>query len=584
MTSLLHSLARHGDINWLSYYFADFVTSRDSGADTTDSLLAYSAALVSEASLAGHVCVELDQFSGRSLFRSSRLESTQLPRGPEPLDWRATLLASSCVGGPNQHCPLIVEDTRLYMNRFWFYENFVADRILSMLQRNPVIDNATIETRVEALFASRQDLDGDQKQAVASAAGSPFSVISGGPGSGKTSTVIRILAVMLELNPDFRIALAAPTGKAAARMLDSIRQRIDQLGLDDRFKSALPREAKTIHRLLGYRQRGFTYHQRHRLPLDCVIVDEASMIDLRLMYQLLAALPQHAQLILLGDRDQLASVAAGNVLGDITGHGRQAASGTAAMTRATCLLRNNYRFGSDSAIAELAGQVNCGDDEAALDLLQRNEPGLHWFNVNGDRLDDDARAWLYDAYQPVFDSATPAQALEVYEKTRLLCATNHGSFGIDTLNRMISQAMLARNQLAPAEHYPGLPIMITRNFRELDLFNGDTGMLWSFEGELRACFRRVDGSIRDLAVNRLPEFIPAWAITVHKSQGSEFDTVLLVLPEDAQAEVLSRELLYTAITRARHRFLLHASRQVVAQAIRRIIRRHSGLAAKLGWR
>ena len=584
MTSLLHRLAQHGDINWLSYYFAEFVTARDGGADTTDSLLGYSAALVSEASLAGHVCVELDQLSERALFRSSRIDSSELPSGPGPLDWCATLLASSCVGGPNQHCPLIVEDTRLYMNRFWFYENFVAARILSMLQRDPVIDNATIETRVETLFASRQDLDRDQKQAVVSAAGNPFSVISGGPGSGKTSTVIRILAVMLALNPDYRIALAAPTGKAAARMLDSIRQRIDQLGLDDRFKSALPREAKTIHRLLGYRQQGFSYHQRHQLPLDCVIVDEASMIDLRLMYQLLAALPRHAQLILLGDRDQLASVAAGNVLGDITGHGRQTASGTAAMAQATCLLRSNYRFSRDSAIAELAGLVNHGDDDAALELLQRNERGLHWFDVTGDQLHEDARAWLYDAYQPVFDSVTPAQALEAYEKTRLLCATNHGPFGIYTLNRMISEAMLKHNQLAPAEHYSGLPIMITRNFRELDLFNGDTGMLWSFDGELRACFRRVDGSIRDLSVNRLPEFKPAWASTVHKSQGSEFDSVLLVLPEDVQAEVLSRELLYTAITRARHRFLLHAPRQVVAQAIRRIIRRHSGLALKLGWR
>jgi exodeoxyribonuclease V alpha subunit len=309
------------------------------------------------------------------------------------------------------------------------------------------------------------------------------------------------------------------------------------------------------------------------------------MIDLKLMYQLLAALPEHAQLILLGDRDQLASVAAGNVLGDITGHGQQPDSAKPALAQATRLLRSNYRFASDSAIAELAGRVNQGDAAAALDLLERGAPGLRWFNAAaGDEVQPDALAWLYDAYQPIFDSETPAQALDAYEKTRMLCATNHGPLGTLALNRMISNAMLARNQLATAELHSGLPIMITRNFRELGLFNGDTGILWSNADELRACFRNVDGSIRNLAVNRLPEFKPAWASTVHKSQGSEFDAVLLLLPADAQAEVLSRELLYTAITRARHHFLLHAPRPVAARAIDSITRRHSGLARKLGWR
>jgi exodeoxyribonuclease V alpha subunit len=409
-------------------------------------------------------------------------------------------------------------------------------------------------------------------------------VISGGPGSGKTSTVIRILAVMLARNPDSRIALAAPTGKAAARMLDSIRQGIDRLGLQDRLHMARPLEAKTIHRLLGYRQQGFSYHQEHRLAIDCVIVDEASMIDIRLMYQLLAALPEGAQLILLGDRDQLASVAAGNVLGDITGHGRQTGSNPPTVAQATSLLRSTYRFAGDSAIAKLAGQVNRGDHPAVIELLRSGETGLRWFETESEALDREALDWLCDAYQPIFDSDSPADALEIYEKTRLLCATNHGPFGIETLNRELSSALLVRNGLAQAEHYPGLPIMITRNFPELELFNGDTGLLWSSGGELRACFRGIDGGIRDFAINRLPEFKPAWAITVHKSQGSEFDSVLLVLPQDASAEVLSRELLYTAITRARHHFLLHAPGKTLTQAIGRTTRRHSGLAQKLGWR
>jgi len=580
MNALLHRLARNGDIDWLSYYFSEFV----GGGDSADTLLGYSAALVSESNLAGHVCVELERFEQRSLFHSSRIDSAELPVGPATAEWCETLRNCSCVGEPNEHSPLIIEDTRLYLNRYWFYEDFVARRILAMLQRDTGIDPGAVETEAEHLFDSRSDIDMDQKQAIMSAVRSPFSVISGGPGSGKTSTVIRILAVMLAHNPHSRIALAAPTGKAAARMLDSIRQGIERLGLQDRLQMARPLEAKTIHRLLGYRQQGFSYHQNHRLAIDCVIVDEASMIDIRLMYQLLAALPEEAQLILLGDRDQLASVAAGNVLGDITGHGRQSESNPTAVASATSLLRSAYRFAGDSAIAKLAGLVNSGEQAAALDLIGRGEAGLRWFETEGEKLERETLDWLCEAYQPIFDSDSPAQALAVYDKTRLLCATNHGPLGIETLNRELSGALRARNGLAQAEHYPGLPIMITRNFPELELFNGDTGLLWSLGGELRACFRGIDGGIRDFAINRLPEFKPAWAITVHKSQGSEFDSVLLVLPQDASAEVLSRELLYTAITRARDRFLLHAPARALTQAIGRTTRRHSGLALKLGWR
>ncbi|MDH3859323.1 MAG: ATP-binding domain-containing protein, partial [Gammaproteobacteria bacterium] len=284
------------------------------------------------------------------------------------------------------------------------------------------------------------------------------------------------------------------------------------------------------------------------------------------------------------DRDQLASVAAGNVLGDITGHGHARDTRVSPLAASIALLRNNYRFDRDSAIGEMASLVNQGRSTDAIDLLRRNDAGLRWHCESTDQIDAEALAGLYDAYQPIFEQDTPEDALGVYESTRVLCATNWGPCGVESLNSRISSALLARNQMPESDLYCGLPIMITRNHHELGLYNGDTGILWQYPQQgLRACFRDSGGGIRDLAINRLPDFTPAWASSVHKSQGSEFDSVLLILPYDPESEALSRELIYTAITRARQQFILHAAESVVIKAIEKLTRRHSGLAHKLGW-
>jgi exodeoxyribonuclease V alpha subunit len=581
MSSLLHNLARNGDISWLSYYFAEFVANQaQSGIDDLPSL---SAALVSEANQNGNVCIELGSFNGRPLFISNYIDATEIPCGIDSASWCAQLRACRCVGGPNDSAPLTLEGERLYLNRYWNYENSVAGKIRTMLEIGDDYDSERISRQVELVFTDSDAVDQDQKFAVGTAAQKHFCVISGGPGSGKTSTVIRILSVLIALDPKCRIALVAPTGKAAARMMASIGQRVDQLDIDPASRAAFPTTASTIHRLLGYRRHDYYYHEHRQLAVDCVVVDEASMIDLKLMFHLLSALPPSARLILLGDRDQLASVAAGNVLGDITGHGYALDLDKAPVAASIALLRNNYRFDRDSAIGELAAHVNQGRNKAALDLLRQGKRGLRWYAEDDDQIQADALAWLYAAYQPVFHSDSPGDALKVYEKTRLLCATNQGPLGVESLNRMISQAMLARNNLAQADLYPGLPILIKRNHHELGLFNGDSGILWQYAGGLRACFRDSTGAIRDLAVNRLPEFAPAWASTVHKSQGSEFDSVFLILPSDPGSEALSRELLYTAITRARSQFILHAAEAVVISSIESLTQRHSGLAGKLGW-
>jgi exodeoxyribonuclease V alpha subunit len=282
MTNLLYSLARNGDIHWLSYYFAEFIAKQ--AQTSNDELPGLSAALVSEANLAGNVCIELGAYSMRPLFNSSRIDVAEIPVGLDCAEWCARLRASPCIGGPTENNPLVLDENRLYLNRLWFYEDFVAAKITAILEQEATTNQAEISARVDKLFPSSDAVDQDQKDAVLAAASKPFSVISGGPGSGKTSTIVRILAVLLALNPECRIALAAPTGKAAARMMVSIHQRVDQIGLDNSTKITIPSEATTIHRLLGYRRNGFSYNEQHRLPVDCVVIDEASMIDLKLMF------------------------------------------------------------------------------------------------------------------------------------------------------------------------------------------------------------------------------------------------------------------------------------------------------------
>ncbi len=581
MNSLLHKLARNGDISWLSYYFAEFISTQ--ARTDIDDLTVVSAALVCEANQQGNVCIDLEDLSNRPLFSSSCIDTTQTPGAADRASWCAHLQNNLCVGGPNDLAPLTLDGSRLYLNRFWQYEDFVARKISAMTGGDKAANQSRVKAQVDLLCAASTDIDQDQKKAVLTAVSRPFSIISGGPGSGKTSTVVRILAVLLCLDPECRIALAAPTGKAAARMSASIRQRIDQVGINSKVKTAMPVEAKTIHRLLGYRHHRFDYDGQYQLAVDCVVIDEASMIDLKLMFHLLTALPQNARLILLGDRDQLASVAAGNVLGDITGHGHRLETSPNAIASSIALLGNNYRFGSDSAIGELAARVNQGQSDGAIALLKGDGKGLGWFEESGDQLFGDTLRWICSAYQAIFESDSPTDALLVHEKTRVLCATNQGTLGVESINQLISRSMLSRNNLPDSDQYSGLPIMITRNHYDLGLFNGDTGILWEYSGGLRACFGDDDGGIRVIAISRLPEFVPAWASTVHKSQGSEFDSVLLIFPSDPDSDVLNRELLYTAITRARRQFILHAPMGAIVRSVNNLTRRHSGLAQKLGW-
>lgn len=638
MKAMLKQLAQTGDISYLSYYFAEFI-AQQCGCEMDD-MVALSAALVSEKNQQGDVCIILDQYVDRPLFCNSSGAIQPLPIGISVLSWQALLIASPCVGNPGDLAPLILESNRLYLNRFWFYETQVAESILARLNIPVLIDKERFLSCLRQLFPGidKTSDSAGQMIAVAIAASHRFSVISGGPGTGKTTTVVKLLLLLLSQEPEMRIQLAAPTGKAAMRLVDSIQSQIAQftnvseanLGVgnfleDNTIPTLIPTQASTIHRLLGYGNQKFQYSRDHPLQVDCIVIDEASMIDLTLMHHLLDALPSRTRVILLGDRDQLASVAAGNVLGDITGHGLAIGYTTSQVnfvdsiltslepvtkpniqpikrsaeqpiTNAIVLLKHSYRFKSDSGIGRLALLINQGAGQQAIDLLSAGGESLYWYHDIEKVLAADTLEWILNQYKTVVHAESVDKALLAFEKIRILCAIRSGPFGVTEINRLITSRMLTQglimkgsqgpNQSKPgqSDHYQGQPIIITQNDYELNLFNGDVGMIWpDTVGTLRAYFRNADSSLRELHLQSLVEHDTAWAMTVHKSQGSEFDSVLLVLPSDESSHSLSRELLYTGATRARQHLYIHSSPASIISSCQTMTQRHSGLAQKLGW-
>ncbi|MEG0010279.1 MAG: exodeoxyribonuclease V subunit alpha, partial [Aeromonas sp.] len=434
-----------------------------------------------------------------------------------------------------------------------------------------------------------------QKLAAATAAARPFAVISGGPGTGKTTTVAKLLAILVETGLQQgkapAIRLVAPTGKAAARLTESIGSALQALDLAPEVVTAIPTEAGTLHRLLGVipSRSQFRHHKGNPLHLDLLVVDEASMVDLPMMARLLDALPKSARLILLGDKDQLASVEAGAVLGDIcsfisqgislgqadwlsrqTGYRLQGSSTGAPVRDSLCLLAKSWRFDKHSGIGQLARACNDGD-VAALEAVWGqgfNDISLH--------------PWVGDAYEGLIalgvegygaylkaarEGQDPAAVFEAFNGFQILCALRDGPFGVEGLNQRLELA-LSRVGLVQrdGDWYAGRPVMVVRNDHGIGLYNGDMGLcLPDDTGRLKVWFEQPDGSLRSLLPSRLPPHETVYAMTIHKSQGSEFAHTVLVLP-DGPSPLLTRELVYTGITRAKARLALYGDRALLAQA------------------
>lgn len=606
MSELLREAVEKRLIRALDLQFAHML------ADDSQPALMLAAACVSAGAGAGHVCLPLDHFQEGMLFdgHQPELASAIWQASGQPRDWEALLMASHAVSDGSKPTPLVVAQHRLYLHRMWRGEGRVAS-FIARGQPVPTFSQQDLQRVLNELFGERPD--DWQKIAAAVAITRPVSVISGGPGTGKTTTVAKLLAALIRLSSQkLRIRLAAPTGKAAARLTESLGKTLQQLELSEAERAAFPGEATTLHRLLGAQpsSQRLRYHGGNPLHLDVLVVDEASMVDLPMMANLIAALPTHARVIFLGDRDQLASVEAGAVLGDIC----RCAEAGYSVARATqlklltgcqldgadgdgmpevrdsiCLLRRSYRFDAKSGIGQLAQAVNAGDARAADRVFQAGFSDIRHSELSSadhyQQLLEQSVAGYDEYLTQLTQGASPKAVLAAFARYRLLCALREGPFGVAGINERIERVLLKQRRIqrtqTQSRWYAGRPVMITRNDSALGLFNGDIGVAMAdSSGTLKVFFLLPDGSIRAVQPSRLPPHETAWAMTVHKSQGSEFDHTALVLP-DHYLPVLTRELVYTAITRARQQLTLYSDRQVFARAVAVRTRRRSGLVERL---
>lgn len=590
--------------------------------------LLLAATLASAAVGNGHVCYPL----GEAPEQPSLAEMVA-KNFPCSKKWREELLTTSVVGQPGEVSPLILDaKNRLYLHRFSCYEEFIATALRRRAATRLDLDPQVASELLARLFPRTEknsaiDCQNYQQLAAALALLKPLVIISGGPGTGKTHTVARILAAIQALHARhqdkqrgqrkklLKIALAAPTGKAAARLEESIRKA--KLSLPEDLRRDIPEQAQTLHRLLGSRPgaAAFRFNRDNKLYLDLLVLDEASMIDVEMMVAILEALPEKTRIILLGDRNQLASVEAGSLFADLCGNdesrwspqlcaeleqltgssnllssssGETAAkeSGKASdpvLADSLVLLRTSYRFQDNSGIGCLAAAVKSGSVEQMNRTLADNFADVEMVQYTGAKREQWLEGRIRKGFQPMLTASSPEQAFAAIEAFRFLCALRRGPDGVQGINILVTQVLRRAGLISPqnTEWYQGRPIIILRNQYEMQLFNGDTGILWQDnKGRLRAWFRRADNTLSSISPARLPEHETAYAITIHKAQGSEFDEVLLLLP-DEESRVLSKELLYTGITRARNRLILCASSEIRATTVSRKTQRFSGLAEKL---
>jgi exodeoxyribonuclease V alpha subunit len=570
-TGLLASFNRAGVLD-----AADVHTASRLGAITgeSDELVLLATALTVRATRSGAVCVDLAQVASAS----RDAEETASLAWPDPASWAGLVGRSVLVREKVLH----LEGSTVYLDRYWREERQVCDDVVALVRRPPPdLDTELLETGLARVFPA-QGYD-EQSAAVRAAAARWLTVLTGGPGTGKTTAVAGLLALLAEQHERStgsapRIALCAPTGKAAARLQQAVGEAVAGFGAEDRERVAGLR-ASTLHRLLGWRPESsirFRHDRANRLPHDVIVVDETSMVSLTMMARLLEALRPDTRLILVGDKDQLASVEAGAVLADLVdGFGGSEESPVSA-------LRTTHRFGE--RIGVLAEALRVGDADEVVRLLASSDDEVELVDPADEEAMEAFRGSVAEvaiALRRTAEEGDAAAASRVLDSHRLLCAHRRGPYGVTGWNRLVEQLAADRTGVAHYQPwYAGRPILVTANDSGLGLNNGDTGVTVRLpDGRLRVFLEGPQGS-RELATTRLPDVETLHAMTVHKAQGSQAATVSVVLPPD-DSPLLTRELFYTAITRAQKKVRVIGTESAIRAAVGREVQRASGLRERL---
>ncbi|TRX56781.1 exodeoxyribonuclease V subunit alpha [Thalassomonas sp. M1454] len=574
---------------------------------------------LSESQRNGHSCLDLAVIANNTLWQeedsdinqgralASASENLKLASGflfPD-LTCLLELLTSYFADVNSEQAMIVLEFEHLYLRRYWLFEQQLACFINDKIKQVNRADIAKTNEIINHLFGNLDANIDWQLISVANALNKNFAIIAGGPGTGKTYTVTKLLAGLLMQQPTANIAMVAPTGKASQRLTESIVAAVnsfkDNGDINPDILDLIPSTASTIHRLLGVIKNSpnFRHDQHNKLNCDVLLIDEVSMVDLPMMTRIFRALPTHAKVILLGDADQLPSVATGSVLADLApwpttqyslankSFIEQVSSQQlpdfeqALSVDYLTYLTFSRRFSGEGGIGKIAKLVIAGEAEQSWQLL--NEQGNQELSfVDNKTLDDYVKQLTNDYYAPIFEANSVATAFDVLENFRILAPSREGEYGLENLNNLVEQQLAKQNCIsANSELYHGKPIMISQNHYGVGLFNGDIGLLFKDDtGRLMAYFADGD-SYRALSIARLPSFETVYAMTIHKTQGSEFNNVALILPNTGNNRLLSRELIYTGITRAKSHLQIFTGKDVWYNGVKTKVSRASGLTKRL---
>lgn len=636
VSHLLTDLVSNGKIESVCKHFANMMFDEhlnkygSAEAEPNRNLLTIFSAFVMDAMLKQHSCIYLEKKVINSWLATSDILDLNIVL-PDHLNWLETIRSEvefvqvvDDINFINAEelviRPFVLWQNRFYLHRYFVAEVGIANKITKMLGRipgltsenengsNDNLDYSEINPQTTAFIASLFSRSSDnnknaeevdwQKVAVTNSLQSKFSVISGGPGTGKTTTVVKLLASIIfnhQLDKPLdklKIAITAPTGKAALRLEESIKGAVGSLNINEQLSAQIPDSASTVHRLMGSRGNGQFKHDKHNLlRLDILLIDEASMIDVTLMAKMFEALSSSCRVILIGDRQQLASVEAGNVLADFY------VAQNELSIRYLVELQKSYRFGADSAIGQLATAINIGDFskvKATFLADQANDQSLSWYRQPVEEVDKVIEL-ITDHYSKIHKLAATLTATNEAElvpdifntlyQLQVLCCVRRSDFGTESINWRVHRR-LAQKTLVPLkeQHYVGRPIMIAANAYNLKLYNGDIGiqLIDPVSGLLMTYFQVGKTEFSKFHCQRLPSHESVYAMTVHKSQGSEFDHSILILPaEEESSSLVTREIVYTGLTRSKINFSLLATESSLRSAITKTTQRYSGLAGML---